>query len=541
MTEKRIRILHLSDLHLGKESTSAWRMRRVLGTAWQDNLEAIRRDGPIDLICFTGDLAQSGIPEQYTEATVFVEELLSLLDVPSDRFFCVPGNHDVDRSIQASHWSKLRRAAGDVNEQVFARWMAGSRAPRCCKDAWRDAVFQRQAAYQSWLETSGFSHFLPVKHSHGRLGYRASIDLGIGAPLNIIGLDSAWLAGDDHDQGKLRLTDEQIARLLTQDGKQLTGWTIALVHHPLSDLADGLSARRLLTEYGVSLLLHGHVHDPELSRWASPAHGLHLSSAGCLYEHDRYPNSLQVLDIALTPPSGLVPTQLWARAWAQRGHWHNDDSLYPGSTAGRLRLKPDAVPKQPFVAGSFVGRPDELEALCRALLPQRGSARATVVCCAIEGMPGVGKTRLAEEFLRRHWLPACGVSDAGDLHVHCIRLVIDPLVAPRSTVELAQDIADRLRSAGPTDTLFERLAHLLRANQQLLLIENVDTSEHAQAVAELVNQLPACPILVTARYRQIGGAHWARVDVPPLPKDAARTLLLAEIDNAVEAIRKQYA
>ena len=58
----RLRILHISDLHIGKEGhgVAAWRMGRVLGASWLDNLKTIAADGNPDIVCFTGDLAQSG-------------------------------------------------------------------------------------------------------------------------------------------------------------------------------------------------------------------------------------------------------------------------------------------------------------------------------------------------------------------------------------------------------------------------------------------------------------------------------------------------
>lgn len=539
----RLRLLHLSDLHLGKESAaSAWRMRRVLGKAWTDNLKHLADDGPIDLVCFTGDLAQSGQPAQYQQATDFVGQLLELLRVPKERFFCVPGNHDVDRNIEPAAWKELRSAVWDVEAVTFGRYLAaGGRAPRGCDPAWPDQVLARQGAYRAWLKQEGFSHLLPEHGPHGRLGWRATLNLN-DLPLHVIGLDSAWLAGDDHDAAKLRLTDEQIARLLTDaDGEPLAGHKLALMHHPIGEIADGRTARRLLSEMGVQMLLHGHLHDPELERWSTPAHSagdaLYVSAAGCLYETDAYPNSLQLLDLQLAP-EGLQPARLWARRWAGRGHWHNDDALYPGSHAGRLDLLP-AAPDGPGVdvtPGAFVGRDDELRQLSQALLPaiQGQTVRPTVVCCAIEGMPGVGKTRLAEQFVRQAWLPAVGLQPLDDPADHVLRLVLSP-DSEADAQALGQQLADRLRSNGPPATLWARLADALRhgpgGHQRLLLIENVDGANAAQAVGRLVNALPGCPILVTARWRSLGGSGWQRVSVPPLPLREARALLLAETDS----------
>ncbi len=58
MTEYTIRIFHISDFH--QKPSDDWRRRRVLGKEWEDNLSKIVADGkPVDLVCFTRDLAFS--------------------------------------------------------------------------------------------------------------------------------------------------------------------------------------------------------------------------------------------------------------------------------------------------------------------------------------------------------------------------------------------------------------------------------------------------------------------------------------------------
>ncbi|MCG8458912.1 MAG: metallophosphoesterase [Holophagales bacterium] len=53
---RRLRILHISDLHArGDRENERWRRRRVLGDAWEENLETLLQDGGFDLVCFTGD------------------------------------------------------------------------------------------------------------------------------------------------------------------------------------------------------------------------------------------------------------------------------------------------------------------------------------------------------------------------------------------------------------------------------------------------------------------------------------------------------
>lgn len=161
--------------------------------------------------------------------------------------------------------------------------------------------------------------------------------------------------------------------------------------------------------------------------------------------------------------------------------------------------------------------------------------RPTVLCCAVEGMAGVGKTRLAEEFVAWHWLPTLDVSaNEVDPSAHHQRLILDPLEPAPTALALGRNLADRLRCNGPDDTLWQRLGAALRHGPHgpplLLLIENVDAEPQARAVGELVNRLPGCPILVTARYQRLGSEGWTRVKVAQMPPLDARALLRAELD-----------
>jgi 3',5'-cyclic AMP phosphodiesterase CpdA len=79
---------------------------------------------PFDLVAFTGDLADWGHPTDYPGAIAFLKETCKALEVPLDRLFVVPGNHDVDRTIQRAVWESLRR---DIAKEprVYSRWTAG--------------------------------------------------------------------------------------------------------------------------------------------------------------------------------------------------------------------------------------------------------------------------------------------------------------------------------------------------------------------------------------------------------------------------------
>jgi len=466
-----------------------WRRRRVLGPAWDRNLDDIAAVRPIDIVCFTGDAAFSGGcatgrgVAEYNEAEEFFQVVLGRLGLGWDAFFIVPGNHDVDREIEKDAWAALRRDLPRANALHVARWLANGSAPHGFSDDQRDAVLSRQEAYRQWLHRLGRTDLLPKSGLHPTLGWRVSRRFRDHPfETHLIGLDSAWLAGDDHDAGTLRLTDEQVGRLATTEtGETLSGLRLALIHHPLSDLADGAECRRLLAER-VDALLHGHLHDPEPSLWADPARTLPHLAAGCLYEHDRYPNACQVIEIEMDATGRPVAHHLWFRGWSPRGgHWHDDPSLYPDTPGGRLTLWIDAPPAEgpaaeanPDAAERFVGRADALAALQAALLPDSGTARPV----AVRGMPGVGKSFLIDGFYSR---------SAAAFPGGYRRLVIDPLARPTGEVLMAQ-LAEALLPAGSGADIAQLRARLIDP-RTLLHIENADSDEAATAAARVV---PAC-------------------------------------------------
>jgi 3',5'-cyclic AMP phosphodiesterase CpdA len=52
----------------------------------------------VDMAFVTGDLALSGSSQEYVAVREFLNRLSVAACVPLERVFCVPGNHDVDRS-----------------------------------------------------------------------------------------------------------------------------------------------------------------------------------------------------------------------------------------------------------------------------------------------------------------------------------------------------------------------------------------------------------------------------------------------------------
>ncbi len=151
-----LRILHISDLHSrGDRESETWRRRRVLGEAWERNLDAISEDGQIDLVFFTGDAADWGLPNEFDAASEFFFTALEKLRVPRERFFVIPGNHDIRRDVETDAWKQMRAVFAAGNDTLdVARWASGGRAPFGAEADLLDRVLGRLQPYADWVTSS---------------------------------------------------------------------------------------------------------------------------------------------------------------------------------------------------------------------------------------------------------------------------------------------------------------------------------------------------------------------------------------------------
>ncbi|MBP8806152.1 MAG: metallophosphoesterase [Kofleriaceae bacterium] len=541
---RTLRILHISDLHARsadgpqkerarRDAAGRW---RVLGAEWERNLDALRDDGvPIDVVTFTGDLGDWGDSTDYPLAVAFLRRTCERVGVPIERLFLVPGNHDIARGEASDAWTGLRAGFSGTG-RAGSDWMAGGKVPPGLVDGWRDAVATRQQAFwRAVCDDLGRGELAPWRHRHGRLGYQQRVELvGLAAPLWIVGLDTSWLCGGDDDSGKLYLTEHQVGMLTNDDaGAPLDGFRLALMHHRFADLADGERARRLLADR-VDLVLHGHQHEAAVEPWASPDHKLLVLAAGCLYEGDeglRYPNAFQVIDVELTDAGRPVRAAIRFRGWAERNglFWGDDALLYRNAPGGRLRLvhedggwKVEKGPRPGLAfsiprADSFFGREAELRAIDAGFAAGIGPRVAVV---AVQGMPGVGKTFLVEQWCARN----------GGRFGKVCRWVLDPLRPAEPTVGLLTLAA---QAGIDTDrTPVSEIPMRLETMRVLVYVDNVDGEDAARAVAALLRELPRNPAIVTGRYTALGaseGAGWHRVEVACFSPADAVALLRQEL------------
>ncbi len=312
----QLRVLQISDLHerVALDSMSTERKNRVRGggagryrvlegSSINESLKKIQAERKIDIVCFTGDVADWGLKEEYSQAAKRLDAIMTAVNLCRERLFLVPGNHDVNRNEAQKTWSDMRPYALQ-NQDTASKYMAGERKSLPGgRPEWREEIVKRTTGFWQWVQEFRYGTAAGDMYPRPQLGYRLQPQIpGLPFPVHIIGLDSAWLAGDENDPKKLLLTDRQVDLGTTDNGTPLPGLKLALVHHPLSDLADGQACGMRLKRNRIDLLLHGHQHEAIAVELKEAENRPRTLAAGSLFEgdaEDKYINNFNVIDIFL--------------------------------------------------------------------------------------------------------------------------------------------------------------------------------------------------------------------------------------------------
>lgn len=480
MSGKELVWLHLSDIHFHPK------------TSWRDNqirLELIEflHEGFIDgslsrphLVFCTGDIAfgeTNGAPlkEQYGDATSFFDKLLECCELPRERLFTVPGNHDVNRrEILSDQQSSLIAMAKTPREHVAAinqRFDGGS------KDRDHRSAMQRLKEYGQFVQG-----FRPDLHMEDYHLYAHQLEVE-GWNVGVAGFNSAWSCAGPEDDRHIWLAGQwqfnHMARGL--NGAELK---IGLIHHPFDCLNE---AERHEAEQRASrdlhFLLHGHTH----SAWVRPTDNCVQVAAGATGADT--PDQFGINFTQLNPVTGECSTHLYTyqQGWviapvakhAKEGRWpfmsslrlkapEMPESLVSVSEAEQLSdVKQESASLRSTT--TLFGRDSLLKLLARRL--QEGPA------LALYGMRGNGKSELIRELLQQEPLDSleslritvAGDTTPGELFRQLLNLLNDhsecSTVPEGSLVEQIRTLEQRFPSTRPACIWIDR-AHLLLAGNQ---------------------------------------------------------------------------
>jgi predicted MPP superfamily phosphohydrolase len=302
--------IHLSDVHFGHhDATHRWDQTLVLSALKKDIREAMDRGAPrAQAVLLTGDVAFSGRREQYDSASDWLLGLALDLGLDESDIFMVPGNHDVDRSVDARSTfprlliKELRDSQELTLDSVLEK-----------PEDWK-SLTSRMAAFES------FAARFPAIQTPSLHFWSHSIPLSTEISIRLVGLNTALLSADDQDRGKLSLGRGFLAQTLADFSD--TEIVVVLTHHPLQDgwLNDQNGVEAAFRSKA-HIHLSGHIHqtNSETVHFGS-GDSLVSISAGALHG-DRQPQGVpaghgyNVASIVEMEDRSLW-LRVWPRIWA---------------------------------------------------------------------------------------------------------------------------------------------------------------------------------------------------------------------------------
>ena len=102
MADEKLTFVHLSDIHfiLGFSNESPFDIDKPVRDAILHDAKTLQpKLGAVSGVLLTGDIAYAGKAGEYKTALDWLAELTDILNCEKEYLWCVPGNHDVDRSV----------------------------------------------------------------------------------------------------------------------------------------------------------------------------------------------------------------------------------------------------------------------------------------------------------------------------------------------------------------------------------------------------------------------------------------------------------
>lgn len=341
--EAPLRILHLSDLHVGGEDDPA-SLFQPLAADLEDPQGGLGVER-LDYLVISGDITQRATPAEFEKAHAFVSQLIERFGLTAERCIVVPGNHDLDWDTEVYTWKKKRQVeVGRLNAGTFLEAGDGYNIRDEAKYPERFKNFSQHFYHpltQRLYPLAPQEQCIPSLFSEHRLQFLA--------------MNSAWEI-DEYFRERSSILEQALARglaLAEQQRREALGpqqrvLRLAVWHHPITGnekIQDTAFVGRML-QADVRVCMHGHVHEDraELVNYLHPERRLHVMGAGSFGApmHHR-PESVPRLYNVLEVQRDLRRLRVHTRAMPKQGGAWGAWAVWPGDKPGEKRAYYDVT------------------------------------------------------------------------------------------------------------------------------------------------------------------------------------------------------
>jgi DNA repair exonuclease SbcCD nuclease subunit len=263
----QLQILHLSDLHIGKDNN--FDRSTVLCPLIERVKKDLKEGLKPELVIVTGDIAFKGIKKEYDEAKKFFTDLLKELKLPDQRLFIVPGNHDVDRTKYRPKDVPVYENMKELNDELGNK-------------EYRKDLLKGMPEYFDFIKTN-FPHIESLEDN--LIPFVTSYKAECKKKVALVGMNSAWMCREKNTEiGKIAIGQYQIktAMDLLNKKKEKLDLIICAFHHPINWL--WLDDRNISKQYlKDKVVLCGHLHDTSGGWYDEIDSSYHLFQAGTTY------------------------------------------------------------------------------------------------------------------------------------------------------------------------------------------------------------------------------------------------------------------
>jgi Predicted phosphohydrolases len=232
----RYRWLHLSDLH----SISSGIKTAVMRESLIEELKDINQQHIFDFVLITGDISDKNTG--YNEARTLIKRIIEAINVPLEKVFIIPGNHDLNKSVPSEREQIVKKAWGiellDTDERRYYNDLS--------------------IAQTDFFDT--YENILGRKYPKEEIHFAESLDDNI----SIIHLNTAWMCyNSENESGKLHVGLNSLFDCLSDPILKIKPIKIAIGHHRLSDFNRFVEShlKSLFKTMDIDLYLGGHCHD----------------------------------------------------------------------------------------------------------------------------------------------------------------------------------------------------------------------------------------------------------------------------------------